>query len=94
VVVHAPPSWPLRDALAGRCVIVIDDEAAIREGMHELLSQWVAPRWTASAAQAVELLNPTTRAGAGAGRLPLTKAEGAHAVELLREASVKPCRTG
>jgi CheY-like chemotaxis protein len=28
------------DALAGRCVVVIDDEPAIREGMHELLSQW------------------------------------------------------
>jgi CheY-like chemotaxis protein/anti-sigma regulatory factor (Ser/Thr protein kinase) len=28
------------DALAGRCVVVIDDEAAIRQGMHELLSQW------------------------------------------------------
>ena len=28
------------DALAGRCVVVIDDEATIREGMHELLSQW------------------------------------------------------
>jgi len=32
----------VRDACR-RCVIVIDDEAAIREGMHELLSQWVAP---------------------------------------------------
>jgi two-component system, sensor histidine kinase len=28
------------DALAGRCVVVIDDEPSIREGMHELLSQW------------------------------------------------------
>ena len=28
------------DALTGRCVVVIDDEPTIREGMHELLSQW------------------------------------------------------
>ena len=28
------------DALTGRCVVVIDDEPSIRQGMHELLSQW------------------------------------------------------
>jgi CheY-like chemotaxis protein len=38
------------DALAGRCVVVIDDEAAIRQGMHELLSQWGCTSVEASSA--------------------------------------------
>jgi len=28
------------DALSGRCVVVIDDEASIRDGMRDLLSKW------------------------------------------------------
>jgi len=38
------------DALAGRCVIVIDDEATIREGMHELLTRWGCTSIEASSA--------------------------------------------
>ncbi len=36
----APASVVSGDALMGRCVVVIDDEPSIRQGMHELLSQW------------------------------------------------------
>ncbi len=59
LVVHAPPELAVSgDALAGRCVIVIDDEAAIREGMHELLSQWGCTSLEApSAAQALAVLS-------------------------------------
>ncbi|MET0794705.1 MAG: hybrid sensor histidine kinase/response regulator [Polyangiaceae bacterium] len=58
VVVQPPAELAVSgDALAGRCVIVIDDEAAIRQGMHELLSQWGCTSVeAASAAQALELL--------------------------------------
>jgi two-component system, sensor histidine kinase len=58
VVVHAPAELAITgNALAGRCVIIIDDEAAIREGMRELLSQWGCTCIEAhSAAQALELL--------------------------------------
>jgi len=46
------------DALAGRCVVVIDDEATIREGMHELLSRWGCTSFEgASGREAIELLN-------------------------------------
>ncbi len=46
------------DALAGRCVLVIDDEAAIRHGMHELLTQWGCTSLeAASTEQALELLS-------------------------------------
>lgn len=58
VVVQAPAELAVSgDALAGRCVIVIDDEASIRQGMHELLSQWGCTSLeAASAGQALELL--------------------------------------
>ena len=58
VIVQPPPPLAISgDALAGRCVIVIDDEAAIRQGMHELLSQWgCSSVEAASAEQALELL--------------------------------------
>ena len=89
VVVQPTPELAVSgDALAGRCVIVIDDEAAIRQGMHELLSQWGCVSLEApSAEQALELLNAK-------GAVPelvladyrLTQgSNGAHAVELLRE---------
>ncbi len=76
------------DALAGRCVLVIDDEAAIRHGMRELLTQWgCSSLEAASTEQAFELI-------AAHGAAPdlvladyrLTRGEnGAEAVRLLRE---------
>jgi signal transduction histidine kinase/CheY-like chemotaxis protein len=89
VVVHAPPELAVSgDALAGRCVIVIDDEAAIREGMHELLSQWGCTSLeAASAAQALELLdarNAVPELVLADYRLT-QGSNGAYAVQLLRE---------
>ncbi len=75
------------DALAGRCVIVIDDEAAIRQGMHELLSQWGCTCLEAgSAEQALQLLaEAARRARARARRLSLGQgSNGDDAVRLLR----------
>jgi CheY-like chemotaxis protein len=43
------------DALAGRCVVVIDDEPSIRQGMHELLSQWGCR--SVEAASALDAIN-------------------------------------
>ncbi len=37
---ESPKHQSLGDALAGKCVLVVDDEASIREGMRELLMQW------------------------------------------------------
>jgi CheY-like chemotaxis protein len=53
-------------------VIVIDDEAAIRQGMHELLSQWGCTSLEApSAALALAVLSAQNAVpGSGAGRLP------------------------
>ena len=58
VVVQPPAELAVSgDALAGRCVIVIDDEPAIRQGMHELLSQWGCTSLeAANADQALALL--------------------------------------
>ncbi|HVY32072.1 MAG TPA: hybrid sensor histidine kinase/response regulator [Polyangiaceae bacterium] len=45
------------DALSGRCVVVVEDEQTIRDGMHELLSSWgCTPVEAASAAAAITLL--------------------------------------
>jgi CheY-like chemotaxis protein len=75
-------------ALAGRCVIVIDDEAAIRDGMHELLSQWGCTSLEAATAQqALDLL----AAHSAVPELVLADyrltqgSNGANAVELLRQ---------
>jgi len=44
------------DALAGRCVVVIDDESSIQDGMRDLLTQWgCAPVVAGSAAEAIAL---------------------------------------
>jgi len=58
VVVAAVPEVVIAgDALSGRCVVVVDDEPSIREGMHELLTQWGCHSIeAASAAQALALL--------------------------------------
>jgi two-component system, sensor histidine kinase len=46
------------DALTGRCVVVIDDEPSIREGMHALLAQWGCTSVeAASAAEAIARLD-------------------------------------
>lgn len=52
-----PESEQAGDALSGRCVVVVEDEEAIRDGMHELLSSWgCKPVEAASASAAIELL--------------------------------------
>lgn len=58
VIRSAPEPVVSGDALAGRCVVVIDDEPAIREGMHELLSQWGCTAvGAASATEAISQLD-------------------------------------
>ncbi len=53
----APEPSVSGDALTGRCVVVIDDELTIREGMHELLEQWGCTSVeAASAAEAITRL--------------------------------------
>jgi signal transduction histidine kinase/CheY-like chemotaxis protein len=47
----APEPTVSGDALAGRCVVVIDDEPSIRVGMHELLAQWGCTSVEAASAQ-------------------------------------------
>ena len=88
-VVHAPAELAVSgDALAGRCVIVIDDEAAIRQGMHELLSQWGCTCLeAASAGEALELLSARRAVPdlvLADYRLP-SGSNGSDAVRLLRE---------
>ena len=58
-VARKPPELLVSgDALAGRCVVVIDDEPSIRAGMHELLTQWGCRSIeTATAAEAIQRLS-------------------------------------
>jgi CheY-like chemotaxis protein len=55
VVQPSAPAFGGSDALGGRCVVVIDDEAAIRDGMRDLLAKWgCQPIVASSPAEAVD----------------------------------------